>query len=235
MTFSIVGRDPKTGFMGVAVATKYPAVGARVPYARGGVAALAVQAYAQPYLGFDALRLMQDRGLTGPQALEAVLAADPGRDWRQVTVVDGHGNVAGYTGSETEPWTGHRVGEHCAAAGNMLVNEATVTSMVDFFESHPDLDLPSRLAQALQAGNAAGGDRRGQQSAALYVVYREEAPYVDLRIDDHPQAVGELRRLLDMVQGDALTMSLRFSAGRESPPVSEYRAHKEKLRRAGLA
>lgn len=235
MTFSITGRDPNTGMLGVAVATKHPAVGARVPYVRPRVAALAVQAYAQPYLGYDALHLMQTQRLSGPEALEAVLAVDPGRDWRQVTVVDDQGRIAAYTGIETEGWSGHAVGASCAAAGNMLVNEATVTAMVDYFERHPNEELPLRLVAALQAGHAAGGDRRGQQSAAVYVAYLEDAPYVDLRIDDHPQAVSELRRLLDMVSGDGLTKSLRFSMSRESPPVSEYIAFKAKLRERGLA
>lgn len=232
MTFSIVGRDPMTGMMGVAVATKHWAVGARVPYVRPRLAAIAVQAYAQPYLGYDALKLI-GQGQTGPDALAAVLAADPGRDWRQVILVDAAGRLAAHTGVETVGWSGHRVGTVCAAAGNMLVGEETVAAMVDFFETHPDLDLPSRLVQALQAGHAQGGDRRGQQSAAVYVVYQEDAPYVDLRIDDHPQAIAELRRLLDSVQGDALTLSLHFASTRESPPVESYVAHQARLREAG--
>lgn len=235
MTFSIVGRDPTNGMLGVAVATRYWAVGARVPYVRAGVAAIAVQAYAQPYLGYDALRLMREQGLSGPKALDAVLAADPGRDWRQVLIVDAEGRVAAHTGRETVAWSGHRVGPNCVAGGNMLVSAATAEAMVDFFEGRPTLDLPQRLVQALQAGHVAGGDKRGQQSAAVYVVYRQECPYVDLRIDDHPSAVDELRRLLDAVTGDNLAMSLRFAASRESPPVSEYVAHKEQLRAKGLA
>ena len=117
----------------------------------------------------------------------------------------------------------------------MLVSAATAEAMIAFFENHPDLDLPSRLVQALQAGHAEGGDRRGQQSAAVYVTNLEDAPYVDLRIDDPTNAVAELRRLLDAVNNDGLAISRRFAASRESPPVSEYIAHKEKLRRAGLA
>lgn len=235
MTFSVVGRDPNTGMMGVAVATKYPAVGARVPYAQAGLAAIAVQAYAQPYLGYDTLKFMRERGLTGPEALQAALAADPGRDWRQVILVDTFGNVAGHTGVETEGWSGHFIGAHSAAAGNMLVNAATAEAMVDFFEGHPELDLSSRLVQALQAGHAQGGDRRGQQSAAVYIVNREDAPYVDLRVDDHPNAIAELRRLHDMVHGDALVMSAHFSSTRVSPPVEQYIAHKARLRQKGLA
>ena len=235
MTFSITGFDPDSGMLGVAVATRYWAVGSRVPYVQAGLAALAVQAYAQPYLGYDTLRLMAEQGLAGPEALDRVLAADPGRDWRQVGLVDHLGNVFGFTGSETEPWSGHALGTYCVGAGNMLVNQATVGDMVAAFEAGGDLELPDRLVAALQAGHAAGGDRRGQQSAAVYVVHRMEAPYLDLRVDDHPAAVAELGRLLDATRHDALIRSRRFSGGRDSPPLEEYRAHKELLRTQGLA
>jgi uncharacterized Ntn-hydrolase superfamily protein len=235
MTFSITGFDAQSGLMGVAVATRYWAVGARVPYVRAGLAALAVQAYAQPYLGYDTLRLMRESGLTGPEALQFVLAEDPGRDWRQVGLVDHLGNVYGYTGVETAPWSGHALGASCVGAGNMLVGEETVTAMVTTFEGLADLALPERLIAALQAGHAAGGDRRGQQSAAIYVVHLAEAPYLDLRVDDHPDAIAELARLIAATQGDALVRSARFAAGRESPSVAEYVAHKQQLKAQGLA
>ncbi len=235
MTFSITGYDTRSGMMGVAVATRYWAVGARVPYVRAGAAAIAVQAYAQPYLGYDTLRLMREAGLTGPEAITRVLADDPGRDWRQVGLVDHLGNVYGYTGVETEPWSGHVLGEACVGAGNMLVNEETVTSMVTTFEQHPSLDLPERLIAALQAGHAAGGDRRGQQSAAVYVVHLCEAPYLDLRVDDHPDAIAELARLVAATNKDLLVRSARFAGGHEGPPLEEYIAHKEKLQTRGLA
>lgn len=235
MTFSITGFDAASGMMGVAVATRYWAVGARVPYVRAGLAALAVQAYAQPYLGYDTLRLMAEHDLSGPEALGRALADDPGRDWRQVGLVDHMGNVSGYTGVETEPWSGHALGPACVGAGNMLVNEETVTSMVATFEARPDLALPERLVTALQAGHAAGGDRRGQQSAAVYVVHLAEAPYLDLRVDDHPEAIAELARLVAATAADPLVRSARFAAGREGPPVEEYVAHKERLRSKGLA
>lgn len=235
MTFSITGFDAASGLMGVAVATRYWAVGARVPYARAGLAALAVQAYAQPYLGFDTLRLMAESGLSGPEALRQALAADPGRDWRQVGLVDHLGNVFGYTGAETAPWSGHALGAACVGAGNMLAGEAVVTAMVETFESRADLALPERLTAALQAGHAAGGDRRGQQSAAVYVVHREEAPYLDLRVDDHPDAIAELARLVAATANDPLVRSARFAAGRAGPPVADYVAHKEQLKAQGLA
>ena len=235
MTFSITGRDAQNGMLGVAVATKYWAVGARVPYVQPRLAALAVQAYAQPYLGYDTFKVMDETGCSGPEALKQVLAGDPGREWRQVGLIDYEGKIMGHTGRETVAWSGHLVGEQCVAAGNMLVGEDTVRAMVETFEGNPALELPDRLALALQHGHAAGGDRRGQQSAAVYVVFLEDAPYVDLRVDDHPDAIAELTRLVEVTQEDRLVRSLHFASSRESPPVSEYVAHKEDLEEAGLA
>ncbi len=235
MTFSITGMD-HSGKMGVAVATKYWAVGARVPYVRGGVAALAVQAYAQPYIGYDVLNLMTDHAdMEGPEALQIVLDRDPGKEWRQVGLVDPHGNVAGFTGRETVAWSGHCPGTDCVGAGNMLVGPETVQAMVDFFETHRALALPERLVGALQAGHAAGGDKRGQQSAAVYVVDREEAPYLDLRIDDDPDAIAALARLLDDTRDVELVRSAHFASSRASPSVESYIAHRETLRDQGLA
>lgn len=235
MTFSIVGRDARTGMLGVAVATKHWAVGSRVPYMRPRLAAMAVQAYAQPYIGYDVLKLMSETGCSGSFALSRVLANDPGREWRQVGIVDAEGQATGFTGSETEPWSGHLTGSECVAAGNMLAGAETVQAMVNTYERTADEELPERLVAALRAGHLAGGDRRGQQSAALYVVYLEEAPYLDLRVDDHPEAVTELMRLVTATHDDALTRSLHFATRRDSWPISEYRAHKEQLRRIGLA
>lgn len=235
MTFSIVGRDPERGMLGVAVATAHWAVGARVPYVRPRLAAIAVQAYAQPSLGYETLDLMAALGWSGPEALRALLERDPGRDWRQVVLVDRDGRLAAHTGSRTAPWSGHRLGRECAAAGNMLRGEETVAAMVERFERRPELDLPDRLVEALVAGHEAGGDRRGQQSAAVYVAIREPAPYVDLRVDDHPAAVAELARLAGATRDDALARGLRFATDRASPPVAEYEAHHQKLREQGLA
>jgi uncharacterized Ntn-hydrolase superfamily protein len=235
MTFSITGRDARTGMIGVAVATRYWAVGSRVIYVRPKVAALAVQAYAQPYLGYDTLKLMQETGCSGPEALRQILTLDPGREWRQVGLVDYQGNVMGFTGSETVAWSGHLEGEQCVAAGNMLVGAETVQAMVETFEQQTALELPERLTLALQAGHAAGGDKRGQQSAAVYVVYLEDAPYLDLRVDDHPDAIAELVRLVQATRQDRLVRSLHFASSRETPPVSGYVTHKEELKKAGLA
>ncbi len=202
---------------------------------RPKLAALAVQAYAQPYLGYDTLKVMAETGSSGPEALKQVLAADPGREWRQVGLVDYDGNIMGYTGSETVAWSGHMEGDECVAAGNMLVSEETVLAMVETFQKNTDLELPERLVLALQQGHFAGGDKRGQQSAAVYVAYLEDAPYIDLRVDDHPDAITDLVRLLEETKDVELVRSHRFSSSRESPPVSEYITHKEELKKAGLA
>jgi len=235
MTFSIVGRDPERGMLGVATATAHWAVGARVPFVRPRLAALAVQAYAHPPLGYETLDLMAALGWSGPDALAVVLERDPGRDWRQVALVDAAGNRTAHTGPRTAPWSGHRLGRDCAAAGNMLRGEETVAAMVETFEGGAGRHLPDRLVAALRAGHEAGGDRRGQQSAAVLVAILEPAPYVDLRVDDHPAAVEELARLLAASGDDALVRGLRFATSRESPPVAEYEAHHESLRRRGLA
>jgi uncharacterized Ntn-hydrolase superfamily protein len=221
--------------MGVAVATKYWAVGARVPYVQAKLAALAVQAYAQPYLGYDTLKVMSETGRSGPEALKQVLTTDPGREWRQVGLVDFKGNVMGYTGAETVAWSGHLEGDQCVAAGNMLVGEDTVVAMVETFENNSELELPEQLVLALQRGHAAGGDKRGQQSAAVYVAYLEDAPFIDLRVDDHPDAIADLARLLEDTRDAELVRSYRFASSRESLPVSEYIAHREELRKAGMA
>lgn len=235
MTFSIVGRDASTGMLGVATATAHWSIGARVPYVRPRLAAIAVQAYAQPYLGIETLELMAALGWPGPEALQIVLDRDPGRDWRQVALIDRQGASIGFTGKQTAPWSGHGSARDCVAAGNMLVGEQTVQAMLEQFDQRGDLDLPDRLVLALQAGHQAGGDRRGQRSAALYVVANEPAPYVDLRIDDHPDAVLELVRLNEVTRSDALVRSRRFATSRMAPPVSEYEARHEELRRLGLA
>ena len=176
-----------------------------------------------------------DPELDGPTALQAVLDKDPGKEWRQVGLVDAKGNVQGFTGKETVAWSGHAVGADCVGAGNMLVGQETVEAMTEFFGDNPGLDLPERLVSALQAGHFAGGDKRGQQSAAVYVVDRETSPYLDLRIDDDPDAIAALIRLVEDTRGVELVRGDHFSRSRESPSVASYIAHRESLREEGLA
>ena len=194
MTFSIVGHCPRTGQLGVAVSTAVPAVGSMCPYVRPGVGAVSTQSWVNPYLAIDALRLME-RGESGPDARRAVLAADDQRDLRQIGVVDARGRAAAWSGPRCTDWFGHVVEDHLAVQGNMLVGEATVSAMAAAFRAAASEDLAERLLRAMEAGQAAGGDKRGRQSAALRVHDEEEYARLDLRVDEHPDPVAELRRI----------------------------------------
>jgi uncharacterized Ntn-hydrolase superfamily protein len=199
VTFSIVAFDPRNGDLGIAVASKFPCVGAVVPWARAGVGAVATQAWANTDLGPDGLRLMAG-GMPASSALDAALEADDGRDERQAGFVDASGGAATFTGSGCVDWAGGVTGEHFAAQGNILAGEDVVPAMADAFVASEG-DLSDRLLAAVRAGDAAGGDRRGKQSSALLVVRAgggyegRNDRYIDLRVDDHPDAPAELARL----------------------------------------
>lgn len=193
MTFSIVARCPQTGELGVAVSTAIPAVGAINPFVKARVGAIATQAASNPYLGIDGLSLLAG-GLSAAQTLERLLTLDADRESRQLCIVDAHGGVAAFTGEEVQPGKGHFVGEGYVVAGNLLVSEETIQAMADAFET-ADGPLADRLLTALEAGQAAGGDKRGRVSAALIVVKDAEYPHVDLRVDEHADPVAELRRI----------------------------------------
>jgi len=202
-TFSIAARCRRTGMFGVAVSTAVPGVGSLCPFARAGVGAIATQSWVNPYLGIDGLRLLEE-GLSAGQALDKLLASDPGRDVRQVGLVDRHGESAAWSGPDCVPWFGHITGADFAAQGNMLVGEATVQAMAEAFQRAERLDLPERLLVTLEAGQAAGGDKRGRQSAALRVMHTEEYPYCELRVDEHPDPVAELRRVFEVARRQLL-------------------------------
>jgi uncharacterized Ntn-hydrolase superfamily protein len=208
MTFSIVAHCSRTGALGVAVATAVPAVGSVCPYVKTGVGAVSTQSWVNPYLALDALRMMES-GKSGPDALEAVMAADAGRDVRQIGVIDANGRSAAWSGKNCTDWFGQIVEPHFAAQGNMLVSAPTIEAMAQSFRSSESLDLAERLMLAMEAGESAGGDKRGRQSAALKVHHTEDYPLLDLRVDEHAYPVAELRRvftiaklqLLPFVQG----------------------------------
>ena len=202
-TYSIVACDLSAGQWGVAVQSKFLAVGSVVPWAEPQVGAIATQSYANPRYGPNGLALLRE-GRTAEEAVEALTAADEGRDERQVGVVDGGGRAATYTGKACHDWAGGRTGDCYAAQGNILVSAATVDALAVTFESNAHLELGQRLIECLAAAQAAGGDRRGQQSASLLVV-EKEAGYgklsdtvIDLRVDDHERPIAELRRLFSL-------------------------------------
>src|SRR5215211_6181632 len=201
-TFSIVGFDPETDSLGVAVQSKFLAVGSVVPWARAGVGAVATQAMANYNYGPHGLELMA-QGKTADEAVEGLISSDEDREHRQIGVVDGRGRAATFTGSECFDWAGGVTGEHYAAQGNILVGGETVEAMARTYKE-TDGDLAARLLSALDAGQGAGGDSRGKQAAALLVV-REGGGYggdndrvVDLRVDDHPDPIKELIRIREL-------------------------------------
>jgi len=204
-TFSIVARDPDTGDLGIAVQSRFFAVGAVVPWARAGVGAVATQSWANTTYGPRGLELLAD-GNDAEATIAALVGDDEAAGQRQVGIVSADGSTATFTGDACLPWAGGRTGEHYAAQGNILAGPEVVDAMAAAFEGG-DGDLPDRLMRALAAGQAAGGDARGMQSAALLVV-RDGGGYggfndrwVDLRVDDHPAPIAELQRLLDMRSG----------------------------------
>ena len=201
-TFSIVARDPTAREWGIGVQSKFLAVGAVVPWARAEVGAVATQAWANVGYGPRGLQMLE-RGMSAEEVVGALVAEDEGREHRQVGVVDREGRAAAYTGASCLEWAGHVVGEGFCCQGNILVGRETVGSMAEAFRRTGG-DLASRLISALRAGQAAGGDRRGKQSASLLVV-REGGGYggytdryLDLRVDDHPDPIEELDRLLGL-------------------------------------
>jgi len=199
-TFSIVARDPTTGDLGIAVESKFLAVGAVVPWARAGIGAVATQAHANVGYGPDGL-VMLATGLTAQETLGRLLADDDGRDVRQVGIVDAQGNAASWSGPDCSDWAGGQIGDGFCCQGNILTGPEVVDAMVEGYTTIGGT-FANRLLAALEAGQAAGGDSRGQQSAALLIV-RANGGYsggndrwIDLRVDDHLEPIAELRRLM---------------------------------------
>jgi uncharacterized Ntn-hydrolase superfamily protein len=196
MTWSIVARDA-SGAFGVAVASRFFAVGALCPYARSGVGAVSTQALVNPHYGPMALDWLA-QGETAARAIEMLIANDAGRDQRQVHVVDRAGDTAAYTGAQCIEWCGHVTADRFSVAGNMLVGPAVIEATARAYRDHAHLSFALRLIVAMQAGEAAGGDKRGKQAAALRIVTTEDYPMLDLRVDDHAEPLIELRRLFEV-------------------------------------
>ena len=204
-TYSIVGCDLEARQWGVAVQSKFLAVGSVVPWAEPEVGAIATQAYANPRYGPDGLALLRE-GMSAGEVVERLTGEDGGRDERQLGVVDASGASAAWTGSGCLDWAGNRTGERYSAQGNILVSGETVDALADTFEANSGRPLAERLLEALAAAQAAGGDSRGQQSAALLVVERNGGyaalsdVLVDLRVDDHERPIDELARVYELHQ-----------------------------------
>ncbi len=199
MTWSIVAHDPNRDAFAVAVATRAFAVGAHCPFVRSGVGAVSTQSMTNRYLGPAILDGMA-RGLHPAAAIEGALAGDDGKGMRQVHAVDAKGRTAAWTGENCVMWCGSVSAGGISVAGNMLAGEAVVADTLASWKANAALTMPDRLMAAMDAGEAAGGDRRGRQSAAMVMVTTEDFPDLDLRVDDHATPLVELRRLVALWQ-----------------------------------
>jgi uncharacterized Ntn-hydrolase superfamily protein len=215
MTFSIIARDPATGSFGIAVATKFFAVGARVPHIASGFGAVATQALVNPFYGVDGLKLLRE-GKPAAEVVRTLVSADAGRDQRQLHVMDASGRTAAHTGSQCVDWCGHIVGQGCSVAGNMLAGERVIAETAAAYAANATLPFARRLIMALKAGEAVGGDKRGKQSAALRIHGEEEWSDLDLRVDDHPEPLIELERL-ERVSRERWTHFRKFLPSRRNP------------------
>jgi uncharacterized Ntn-hydrolase superfamily protein len=194
MTWSIIARDNATGQFGIAVATRFFAVGARVPYIAAGVGGIATQALVNPYYGIDGLKLLREGRAPG-DIIKTLIAADSGHASRQLHIMDASGRVASHTGSACVEWCGHIEGNGFSIAGNMLAGGRVLDDTAQTYLANEKLPFAQRLIAAMLAGEAAGGDKRGRQSAALLIHGEEEWSDLDLRVDDHTDPLAELQRL----------------------------------------
>lgn len=195
MTWSIIARDPATGTFGVAIATRFFAVGALCPHAASGVGALSTQALVNPHYGKQGLDLLR-AGMPAPEVMKRLVGPDEGREHRQLHIIDRAGRIGQHTGSQCVDWAGALAGDGFSVAGNMLAGAAVISETADAFRNSSK-PLAERLIGALEAGEAAGGDKRGKQSAALVIYSKETYADLDLRVDDHAEPVAELRRLYE--------------------------------------
>jgi uncharacterized Ntn-hydrolase superfamily protein len=194
MTWSIIARDNTTGQIGIAVATKFFAVGARVPHIAAGIGGIATQALVNPYYGIDGARLLRE-GRLPADIVAALIATDSGRESRQLHIMDVQGRIAAHSGSECVDWYGHLAGDGFSIAGNMLAGADVLDDTAKAYIANEKLPFARRLIAAMKAGEAAGGDKRGKQSAALLIHGEEEWSALDLRVDDHTDPLAELERL----------------------------------------
>jgi uncharacterized Ntn-hydrolase superfamily protein len=194
MTWSIIARDNATGQIGIAVATRFFAVGARVPHIAAGIGGVATQALVNPYYGIDGIKLLRE-GREPRDIVETLIAADSGHQSRQLHIMDAAGRIAAFTGRDCVDWCGHIEGKGFSIAGNMLAGARVLDDTGKTYIAGEKLPLALRLIAAMRAGEAAGGDKRGKQSAALLIYGEEEWSDLNLRVDDHTDPLGELERL----------------------------------------
>ncbi|WFU61910.1 DUF1028 domain-containing protein [Bradyrhizobium brasilense] len=222
MTWSIIARDSATGQLGIAVATRFFAVGALVPHIAPAIGAVATQALVNPYYGIDGLALLRS-GDSPHEVIAALIAPDSGRESRQLHVMDARGRIAAHSGKDCVDWFGHIAGDGFSIAGNMLAGPAVLEETARVYAANEKLPFAERLIKAMFAGEAAGGDKRGKQSAALLIHGAEEWPLLDLRVDDHADPLRELERL-EAVSREHWVPFRSFMPTRDNPAGTSDRA-----------
>lgn len=227
MTFSIVAWDFETQMTGIAVATKHLAVGSLVPHAKASVGAIATQAQTNPLLGIHGIQLLEQRiasegtseEISVEEIIHLLLENDSEAEGRQLHLVDHTGQTAAWTGKDCVDWAGHLTFPGFSVAGNMLVGEAVLTAMAEAYQAKAGMEFSERLLQALEAGERAGGDKRGRQSAAIYVMNQDVYPHLDLRVDHHQDPIAQLRFLFEESRKDY------YQSFRQTMPSQCLRTH----------
>jgi uncharacterized Ntn-hydrolase superfamily protein len=215
MTWSIIARDNATGQIGIAVATRFFAVGARVPHIASGIGGIATQALVNPYYGIDGVRLLRE-GKSPHEIIATLIAGDIGRESRQLHIMGAQGQIAAHTGRDCVEWCGHLKGENFSIAGNMLAGASVLDETAKAYLANQKLPFARRLIAAMRAGEKAGGDKRGKQSAALLIHENEEWSALDLRVDDHTDPLAELERL-EQVSRERWVHFRKFLPTRQNP------------------
>ena len=233
MTWSIIARDSATGQFGIAVATKFFAVGARVPHIAATIGGIATQALVNPYYGIDGVRLLRE-GRSPREVVDTLIAGDNGRESRQLHVMDAKGRIACHTGRDCVDWCGHVEGDGFSIAGNMLAGASVLDDTAQAYLASNSLPFAQRLIAAMRAGEAAGGDKRGKQSAALLIHDDEEWSALDLRVDDHTDPLAELERL-EAVSRERWVHFRPFIPTRQNPAGITDRATIDAGIEAGIA
>lgn len=227
MTWSIIARDPASRRVGIAVATRFFAVGAMVPHVRAGAGAIATQAFVNPLYGPQGLALLQAGG-AADDVVRLLTIADEGRDHRQVHAMDNQGRFAAFTGSACVDWCGHRIHDGFSVAGNMLAGPQVLDATAESYQQSMHVPFARRLITAMMAGEAAGGDSRGKQSAALRIHDEQDYALLDLRVDDHPDPLAEIARL-EAVARERWVHFRRAMPSKQSPAGLTDRSKLEEL------
>jgi uncharacterized Ntn-hydrolase superfamily protein len=233
VTWSIIARDEATSQVGIAVATRFFAVGARVPHIAAGIGGIATQALVNPYYGIDGVKLLRE-GKSAQDIVRILVEGDEGRESRQLHVIDAKGRIAAFTGKDCIDWCGHHSGDGFSIAGNMLVGAAVLAETARTYAANERLPFARRLIAAMRAGEAAGGDKRGKQSAALLIYEGEEWSALDLRVDDHADPLAELERL-ERVSRERWVHFRKYLPTRKNPAGITDRATIDAGIEAGIA